>query len=260
MPIEAQSRTKSGRVAPVNAFLLCTVLAKQTRRLGSLLPDRRIAELIAIAMKNCADYELALDLGPGVPEVVRAEAMQIGRLTRRPEPPMPSSFAGTDKSQFAAVVSAPARSAADAGPACEASLLDESATVSHVSVGGAVESPDFRRELSNVQRRELPGVQRKHSMSKSNGVDLNRVRQLRAMAENLCTLANRHRENHNYVVAHALYGHALTVAQEIHAPENDENALVTRIRKDQQAVFEMLRSGESHQQNPPLEKAQEVGR
>src|ERR1700758_3869860 len=107
MPTEAQSPTRSGRVAPVNSFLLCTVLARQTRRLGRLLPVRRIAQLIAIAMKNCAEYELALDLGPGVPEVVRAEAMQIGRLTRRPEPPMSSSFAGTDKSPFAVVVSAP---------------------------------------------------------------------------------------------------------------------------------------------------------
>jgi len=252
MPIEAQSRTKSGRVALVNAFLLCIVLARQTRRLGRLLPDRRIAELIAIAMKNCADYDLALDLGTGVPEVVRAEAMQIGRLTRRPEPPIASSPARTEGSRYTDVISAPAQSAAEADLACEPPLLDESATVSHISVGGAVDSPDFRRELSSVQR--------KHSMSKSNGGDLNRVRQLRAMAENLCTLSNRHRENHNYVVAHALYGRALTVVQEIHTPENDENALVTRIRKDQQAVFEMLRSGESNQENPPLEKAKKVGR
>jgi len=96
-------------------------------------------------------------------------------------------------------------------------------------------------------------------MSNSNGVDLNRLRQLRAMAENLCTLANRHRENHNYVVAHALFGRASSVAQEIHAPENDESSLVARIRADQQAVFEMLRSAENLE-NPPLEKAKEVGR
>jgi hypothetical protein len=252
MPIGAQSPTRAGRLAPVNSFLLCTVLARQTRRLGRLLPDRRIAELIAIAMKNYADYELTLDPGPGVPALVRAEAMQIGRLTRRREPPMPSGFAGTDKNQFAVVVSAPSGSAADAEPACEASLMDESATVSPISVGGAVESPDFRRELSSIQR--------KHSMSNSNGVDLNGVRQLRAMVTNLCILANRHHENHNYVVAHALYGRALAVAQEIHTPENDEDALMTRILKDQQAVFEMLRSGQSNQQNPPLEKAKEVGR
>ncbi len=97
-------------------------------------------------------------------------------------------------------------------------------------------------------------------MSNSNGVDPIHLRQLRAIAENLCTLANRHRENHNYVVAHALYGRALSVAQEIHTPENDGNVLVTRIRTDQQAVFEMLRSGESGLEKPPLEKVQKVGR
>ena len=64
------------------------------------------------------------------------------------------------------------------------------------------------------------------SMSKSNGVEPNRLRQLRAIAENLCTLANRHRENHNYGVAHALYGHALSAAQEIDTPGNDGNSLV----------------------------------
>jgi hypothetical protein len=61
-------------------------------------------------------------------------------------------------------------------------------------------------------------------------------------------------------VAHALYGRALFVAQEIHTPENDGNVLVTRIRTNQQAVFEMLRSGESGLEKPPLKKAQKVGR
>jgi hypothetical protein len=97
-------------------------------------------------------------------------------------------------------------------------------------------------------------------MSNSNRVDPIHLRQLRAMAENLCTLANRHRVNHNYVVAYALYGRALSVAQEIHTSENDGNVLVTRIRTDQQAVFEMLRSGESGLEKPPLEKVQKVGR
>ncbi len=97
-------------------------------------------------------------------------------------------------------------------------------------------------------------------MSNSNGVDPIHLRQLRAMAENLCTLANRHRVNHNYVVAYALYGRALSVAQEIHTPEDDGNSLVTRIRKDQQAVFEMLRSGDSGLEKPPMEKAQKAGR
>ena len=40
----------------------------------------------------------------------------------------------------------------------------------------------------------------------------------------------------------------------------NENVLVARIRTDQQAVFEMPRSGESGLDKPPLEKAQKIGR
>ena len=86
---------------------------------------------------------------------------------------------------------------------------------------------------------------KEHSMSNFNGVDPLRLRQLRAIAENLCTLANQHRENHNYVVADALYTRALSVAQQIRTPENDGNALVARIRTEQQAAFEIRRAGES---------------
>ena len=77
-------------------------------------------------------------------------------------------------------------------------------------------------------------------MNNSNGVSPLRLRQLRAIAENLCTLADRHRENHNYVVASALYDRALSVAQKIGTPENAGNLLVARIRADKQAVFELL--------------------
>lgn len=251
--MQTQSRMKLWREGQVNSFLLCTILAKQTRRLGRLMPDRCIPELITIALKNCADYELTLDVDAGVPEVVREEAMQIGRLRRRPEPAVRLRPGPWDRSQIADAVSASGGQGATEGePADEASLFGEGAIGAHLSVGIRVESPDFRRNLHSFQR--------KHSMSHSNGVDPIHLRQLRAMAENLCTLANRHRENHNYVVAHALYGRALSVAQEIHTPENDGNALVTRIRTDQQAVFEMLRSGESGLEKPPLEKSQKVGR
>jgi hypothetical protein len=239
------------RVAPLNSFLLCTVLAKQRRRLGRLLPDRRIAELITIALTNCADYELALDLGPGVPEVVRAEAMQIGRLTRRPEPSVASGHGRTEGSQSADVIAAVTQGAGEVRPPGEAGLFGESTRGAHISVGSSIDSFDSRSDLFSVQR--------KHSISKSNGADLTRLRQLQAMVENLCTLASRHRENHNYVVAHALYGRALSVALEIRTPEKDGNALVMRIRKDQQAVFELLSSGENLDK-PPLEKAKEVGR
>jgi hypothetical protein len=100
----------------------------------------------------------------------------------------------------------------------------------------------------------------KISMSNCNGVDRIHLRQLRAIAENLCTLASRHRENDNYVVAYAPYGRALSVAKGIHPPDNDGNVLFTRIQADQQAVFEMLRSEENGLEKPPLEKAQKVGR
>jgi hypothetical protein len=97
-------------------------------------------------------------------------------------------------------------------------------------------------------------------MSNSSGVDRLRLRQLRAMAENLCALANQHRENHNYVVADGLYARALSVAQEIHNPENDGNVLVARIRTAQQTAFEIPRVGESGLEETTLEKAQKVGR
>ena len=250
--MHAQSRMKSWREGRVNSFLLCTVLAKQTRRLGRLMPDGRIPELITIALKNCADNELSLEVDAGAPEVVREEAMQIGRLARRPEPAVTSNPERSEPSQIADAVSASGgQGVTEREPTDEASLLNEGAIGAHLSVGSGVDFPDFRRNVHSIERN--------HSMSNSNGVDPIHLRQLRAMAENLCTLANRHRDNHNYVVAHALSGRALSVAQEIHTPENDGNVLVSRIRTDQQAVLEMLRSGESGLERPPLEKAQKVG-
>ena len=93
-------------------------------------------------------------------------------------------------------------------------------------------------------------VQRKHSMSNSNGVDPLRLRQLRAIALNLCTLAKLHRDNSNHMVADALYTRALWVVQQIQTPGND--LLIAQIRKEQQAGFDIL-------EKPPLEKAQRVG-
>jgi hypothetical protein len=79
-------------------------------------------------------------------------------------------------------------------------------------------------------------------MSNSNGVYPLRLRQLAAIAENLCMLADRHREDHNYVVAYALYTRALSVARQIHIPEHDGNVLVARIQTDQQAVLDQVAS------------------
>src|SRR5216684_3309539 len=249
--MQAPSRMKSWREGPVNCFLLCTILAKQTRRLERLMPDRRIPELITIALKNCADYELALDVDAGAPEVVRKEAMQIGRVMRRPG--VASSREPWEGSLAADAVPVSAGQVTTEGdPADRPSLFGEGAIGARLSAGYRADSLESRRNPHSVQR--------KHSMSNSNGVDPIHLRQLRAMAENLCTQANHHRENHNYLVAYGLYGRALSVAQEIHTPENDGNVLVTRIRADQQAVFQMLHSGESGLEKAPSEKAQKVGR
>ncbi len=236
---------------PVNSFLICAVVAKQTRRLGRMMPDRQTPELITIALKNCAQHELELDVDAGAPEVVRQEAMQIGRLTRHPEP-VASSRDMSERSQIGeAVLARVGQDMAEGGAADQPSILSFSAIDAHLSVGSRIDSLDSDRNL--------PSVQRKPSM-RNDGMDPIRLRQLRAIAENLCTQANRHRDNNNYLVAYALYGRALSVAQEIRTPEHDTESLVTRIRTHQQAVFEMLRSGESGLDKPPLEKAQKVGR
>lgn len=233
----------------VNCFLFCAVAAKQTRRLGRLMPDRQTPELITIALRNCAHHELELDLDAGAPEVVRQEAMQIGRLTRHLEPTIASSCEHWVRSHIRdAILVTDGQDAA--GDRAAPSLLGESAIGTHLSVGRRIGPLDSRRNLLSVQR--------KHSMS-TDGMDPIHLRQLRAIAENLCAQANRHRDNNNYLVAYALYGRALCVAQEIGTPEHDRDSLVTRIRTDQQAVFEMLRSGESGPAEDPLAKVQKLG-
>lgn len=150
--MQAPSRRNVGQDLAVNSFLLCSVLAKQARRLRRLLPDRRIAELIAVAMKNCADYEIGLELCPDAPQIVRTEAMQIGRLTRRMEPSAASSFESKEASKAADVISVTQKDAREDEPADEGSLPRDGANRPHVSVGSHVDSLDSRRNLFSVQR------------------------------------------------------------------------------------------------------------
>src|SRR5713101_1613611 len=118
------------------------------------MPDRRIAELITIALKNCADYELALEVDPGVPEVVREEAMQIGRLARRPELGVASDPVRSERSQGADTVSATYRQgAAEGEPADKAPLFGEGAIGACLPMGSRVDSRDFLRNLNTSQRK-----------------------------------------------------------------------------------------------------------
>lgn len=78
-----------------------------------------------------------------------------------------------------------------------------------------------------------------------NAPGIDRLRhQWLAFAGNLYLLANLHRDYHNYAVAYALYGHALAAAEKMAALGDSGRSLVTQIRKDLEAVSEILRGGE----------------
>ena len=94
-------------------------------------------------------------------------------------------------------------------------------------------------------------------MSNSHGLDPLRLRQLRAMAGNLSSLANWHRENHNYVVADALYTRSLSITEQINGAGNDGDTLVARLRTGQQASFEMLRAGREWPREIPVAESTE---
>lgn len=97
-------------------------------------------------------------------------------------------------------------------------------------------------------------------MNHTNGTDKMRHAQLMALAENLYLLANRHRENGNYIVAHALYGRALEIAQLVDGPEQKQNgsALLAKIQNDRQTVLEMARPGESGLPSAAPDKGQKA--
>src|SRR5215472_1995960 len=61
----------------INRFLLCSVLAKQARRLGRLIPEMRVAELIGVARRNCAEHSVQVYVDGNVPNVIREEAMAM---------------------------------------------------------------------------------------------------------------------------------------------------------------------------------------
>jgi hypothetical protein len=114
----------------------------------------------------------------------------------------------------------------------------------------------LRKQISQIeQQREA-----EHSRSNSNEIDRLRQRQWLAFAENLYSLANRHRENQNYVVAHALYGRALAAAENVAAPGDDGRSLVERIRKNQRAASEIVHGAERGLEQAPSEELRMMGR
>ncbi len=114
----------------------------------------------------------------------------------------------------------------------------------------------LRKQISQIEE------QRETEHSRNNWKGLERIRQQQwlAFAGNLYSLANLHRESHNYVVAHALYGRALAAAERVVALADDGRSLIERIRTNQQAVSETLQVGDRGVEQAPSEELQIAGR
>jgi hypothetical protein len=102
----------------------------------------------------------------------------------------------------------------------------------------------LRKQICQIEEQDEAAPEAKHSRDVPNGMDRLRRQQWLAMAGNLYLLANRHRENENYVVANALYDLALEVA-ELAAGNDNGRFLAGRARADQQAAFEISHRGEN---------------
>jgi hypothetical protein len=117
----------------------------------------------------------------------------------------------------------------------------------------------LRDQISQIEEQGEHASKAERTTASSNGLDELHRKQWLAFADNLYLLANRHRDNHDYVVAHALYGRAHEAAQQIAASE-DGLILVARIRNDQQAVSAILRRGEDGAKRTESEELQVLGR
>ena len=114
----------------------------------------------------------------------------------------------------------------------------------------------LRKQISRIEEHRKT----EHSRNNSNGLERLRQQQWLALAENLCSLANLHRESHNYLVAYALYGRALAAAERVVAPGDDGRSLIERIRTNQLAVSETLQVGDTNVEQAPSEELQIAGR
>ncbi len=117
----------------------------------------------------------------------------------------------------------------------------------------------LRDQISQIEEQREKASETVPTTASSSGLDGLQRKQWLAFANNLYLLASRHRDNHNYVVAHALYGRALEAAQNV-AASDDGRLLVAQIRTDQQAVSAILRHGEDGAKKSESEDLQVVGR
>ena len=150
-------------------------------------------------------------------------------------------------------------------PCQQIPLTDKGETVDYFyGCGTQLELLKLEEALAGWLRKQISRIEEhrktEHSRNNSNGLERLRQQQWLALAENLCSLANLHRESHNYVVAHALYGRALAAAEKVVALEDAGRSLIERIRTNQQAVSETLPAGDRGVEQAPSEELQIAAR
>ena len=97
----------------------------------------------------------------------------------------------------------------------------------------------LRERIGQIEEQRRQTSKERPEVLSSSKLEKIHCQQWIAFVNNLYLLANRHRDDHDYSVAHALYGRALEAAQKVAASE-DALLLAARIRKDRQAVSAIL--------------------
>ena len=117
----------------------------------------------------------------------------------------------------------------------------------------------LRDQISQIEQQREQTSKTVRTTASPTGLNGLQRKQWLVFANNLYLLAGRHHDNHDYIVAHALYGRALEAAQNIAASEGGL-LLVSRILNDQQAGCAILRRGQDSAKSTESEKVQAVGR
>jgi hypothetical protein len=117
----------------------------------------------------------------------------------------------------------------------------------------------LRDQISQIEQQREQTSKTVRTTASPTGLNGLQRKQWLVFANNLYLLAGRHHDNHDYIVAHALYGRALEAAQNVAASEGGL-LLVSRILNDQQAVCAILRRGQDSAKSTESEEVQAVGR
>ena len=117
----------------------------------------------------------------------------------------------------------------------------------------------LRDQISQIEQQREQTSKTVRTAASPTGLNGLQRKQWLVFANNLYLLAGRHHDNHDYIVAHALYGRALEAAQNVAASEGGL-LLVSRILNDQQAGCAILRRGQDSAKSTESEEVQAVGR